>query len=91
MIFGFADHVLDSKPSGRALTTDPLTVTIQPVQDAVRYRDSEGTTMSDEEPLPTGLQLTALDPVFREHPQITSTGCGPRIPSIGTRRCGGCF
>jgi cytochrome P450 len=24
--------------------------------------------MSDEEPLPTGLQLTALDPVFREHP-----------------------
>jgi hypothetical protein len=25
--------------------------------------------MSDEEPLPTGLQLAALDPVFREHPQ----------------------
>jgi cytochrome P450 len=24
--------------------------------------------MSDEKPLPTGLQLTALDPVFREHP-----------------------
>jgi cytochrome P450 len=24
--------------------------------------------MSDKEPLPTGLQLTALDPVFREHP-----------------------
>lgn len=25
-------------------------------------------TMSDEQSLPTGLQLTALDPVFREHP-----------------------
>lgn len=24
--------------------------------------------MSDKQPLPTGLQLTALDPVFREHP-----------------------
>jgi hypothetical protein len=24
--------------------------------------------MSDEQPLPTGLQLTALDPVFRESP-----------------------
>jgi cytochrome P450 len=30
--------------------------------------DYEGTLMSDEEPLPTGLQLTALDPIFREHP-----------------------
>jgi hypothetical protein len=24
--------------------------------------------MSDKQPLPTGRQLTALDPVFREHP-----------------------
>ena len=24
--------------------------------------------MSDKQPLPTGLQLTAADPVFREHP-----------------------
>ena len=24
--------------------------------------------MSDKQPLPTGVQLTAADPVFREHP-----------------------
>src|SRR6516164_3987007 len=29
--------------------------------------------MSDEEPLPTGLQLTALDLVFREHPHDIET------------------
>jgi hypothetical protein len=36
--------------------------------------------MSDKQPLPTGSQLTALDPVFREHHISTSTACVPRIP-----------
>jgi hypothetical protein len=46
--------------------------------------------MSDKRPLPTGLELTALDPVFREHPHDHLDGCAPRIPSTGTRRWSGC-
>jgi hypothetical protein len=32
--------------------------------------------MSDKQPLPTGVQLTAADPVFREHPQMRRTIAG---------------
>ena len=35
---------------------------------SVRIKASGGAIMSNKQPLPTGSQLTALDPVFREHP-----------------------
>ena len=83
MIFGFVDHVLDSKPSGSAPTADPLTVTIQPA--CSRFGKNRGTARKRRCLTRSPCRRVCSSPrstrSFVSIRKITSTGSWPSVPT----------